>query len=289
MGLHDRPYMQQGGGYHTPRRGIALGLPKPTPAVKVLLIINICVFVVQRFADRRGEVTYLFGVTVAEFWQLWRYLTFQFLHGGFIHLFFNMLGLYFLGSALERSWGTRRFLRFYLTCGVVAGLAYVVIGGLGGVGIPIIGASGGVFALLLVCAVMFPHFQIIVLLFPLPIRVVALIFFGGMVVKVLAAVSAGQVAVAMSDVAHLGGAGAAAVWLWVLPRLGGLRSATAGKPRGGAWQRKTQKHREAEADIDRILQKIHDQGLQSLSKKERKTLRQATRQQQEEEQNIYRP
>jgi len=289
MGLHDRPYMRQGGGFGMPRGGISLGLPKPTPAVKYLLIINIGVFVVQMFADRQGAVTYLFGVTVAEFWQPWRYVTFQFLHGGFLHLFFNMLGVYFLGSALEQSWGTRRFLRFYLTCGVVAGLAYVVIGALAGVGIPIIGASGGVFGLLLVCAVMFPQFQIIFLFFPLPIRVAAVIIFGLMIVKVLSAASGGNMATVMSDVAHLGGAGVGAIWLWGLPSLRDLKGATAGKIRRGAWQRKMERRRQAEAEIDRILQKIHDQGLQSLSRKERKTLRQATRQQQQEEQNIYRP
>ncbi len=289
MGLDDRPYMQQDGGYRMPRRGIALGLPKPTPAVKYLLIINLGVFVVQMFADRDRSMIHLFGVTVAEFWQPWRYLTFQFLHGGFRHLFFNMLGVYFLGSALERSWGAKRFLRFYLTCGVVAGLAYVVIGALAGVGIPIIGASGGVFGLLLICAVMFPQFQIIFLFFPLPIRVAAVIIFALMVLKVLSGASGGNVAAAMSDVAHLGGAGAAAVRLWVLPRLGGQKRPTPGKVRRGAWERKMQKRGQGEAEIDRILQKIHDRGLQSLSKNERKTLRQATQQQQEEEQNIYRP
>lgn len=290
MGIHDRPYMrdepESGGGLG----GLTVGLPKPTPAVKVLLIANAAAFLLQVFLDQPSEfgpgpMSRWLGVTTAAFWQPWRYVTFQFLHGDFMHILLNMLGVYFLGSALERHWGRRRFLAFYLSCGAVAGLCYVIIGVLFALDphMPIIGASGGVYGILLACAVYFPSFRIIFLFFPVPIRFAALIIFGGMVVLVLQALGAGMMAAAMSDVAHLGGAGMAAAWIWVLPQILRHVPAGPGRPgRPGAWQKKLRQRRQAQAQIDRILDKIRREGLDSLSWFEKRTLRRETERQRRE-------
>lgn len=276
-------------------RGLTLGMPKPARVVKILLLINILVFVLQMFLDipsggRAGPMSRWLGVTVGGFWQVWRYLTFQFLHGGFWHIVLNMLGLYMLGSPLENRLGTRRFLAFYLSCGVVAGIAYVVIGTLGGLDadFPIIGASGGVYGIVLAGAVFFPHFRIIFVFFPVQIRLAALIIFGGMILLVMQAAAAGETLAAMSDVAHLGGAVAAAFWIWVLPRMRGSLRGTRAKLNQGAWERKMGKRRADQGEIDRILDKIQREGLNSLSRKERSRLREATRNQHEDERDLHR-
>jgi membrane associated rhomboid family serine protease len=289
MGLHDRPYMQDQPPAGPHLGGLTIGMPRPAKAVKYMLLINIVVFVVQMFLDqpqrnaagipvRAGPMSLWLGMTVAGFWQVWRYVTMQFLHAGFWHIALNMLGLYILGTPLERHWGTRRFVRFYLSCGVVAGIAYAIIGALFQLDPdkPIIGASGGVYAIVLACAVLFPHFRIIFLFFPVPIRFAAIIIFGGMILLVLRSLAAGEAVLAMSDVAHLGGAGAAAVWIWVLPRVRwqvGMGRAGVGR---GRWQRKRQRQRQEQQEIDRILDKIRRDGIGSLSWREKRKLREAT-------------
>jgi len=300
MGLRDRPYWrdEQRAGYGGRATGhLTIGLPRPTPAVKALLIINVAVFIVQIFADQPrgpndpGWMSASFGVTVRGAWQIWRYITFQFLHGGVWHLFLNMLGLYFLGSPLERRFGRQRFLTFYLSCGVVAGLAYVLIGAFGGLprAMPIIGASGGVYGIVLAAAVYFPHFRLLFFFFPVPIRLAALVIFGGMILLVLQAAAAGRVYAAMSDVAHLGGAVASAFWIWGLPRLRGQVRRRRDAINRGAWQRKMSQRRAQQEEIDRILDKIRRDGIDSLTRKEKDKLREATIRQREQEREIYRP
>jgi len=313
MGLHDRPYWRDDGGRGGygggPMRGLAVGLPKPGAAVKWLLIINIVVFVLQVFVDRPsisnpyGLLSSHLGVTLNGFWQPWRYVTFQFLHGGMWHVALNMLGLYMLGTPLEQHWGTKRFTKFYLACGAFAGLAYVlmcalVAGGQDGPNavataarglgdVPLIGASGGVFAIVLACAVLFPHFRLIFFLFPVPIRLAAVIIFGGMILVVLSGLTGRPGSQFWSDVAHLGGAVAAAFYIWVLPALrSGARQRRA-RLNEGAWRRKMEHRRADQAVINRILDKINREGLDSLTRRERDILRDATRRQQHNDRDLY--
>lgn len=294
MGLHDRPYMKDdeggfygGSGGGTVRRGLAFGMPKPPKAIKILLLINISVFILQHLfhvAFKINLAAYL-GATLGGYWQVWRYVTFQFLHAtdGIWHIALNMLGLYMLGTPLEQRWGSRRFVQFYLTCGVVAGLAYVVMVNLVGgmANIPLVGASGGVYGIVLACAVLFPHFKLIFFLFPVPIRLACAIIFGGMFFIILPVLTGREPPQPQfwSDVAHLGGAIAAACWVWIIPR---VRSSWRqhDQARGeGAWKKKMQRLAEQQAEIDRILKKIHDHGIISLSAKEKKFLKKTTREQ----------
>lgn len=267
--------------------GIGFGLPRAARAVKVLLLLNVAVFILQLFPRPNEFLVAHFGVTVGAFWQVWRYVTFQFLHGDFWHIVLNMLGLYLLGSPLEDAWGTRRFVYFYLTCGIAAGVTYVLIGAAADLPAnwPIIGASGGVVGILLACAVLFPEFKLIFLFFPVPIRLACLIIFGGMVVIVLQSLGRGQTAPAMSDVAHLGGAVMAAAWVWLIPR---LATKFRLRVRRGPWQQKLDAQRRQETQIDAILDKIRQKGLDSLSWREKRALREASRRQQEEDRKIDR-
>lgn len=278
MGINDRPYMyEEGGGASGPLRGVGVGMPKPGRIVKILLLINVVVFFFQLFLDR--YLVTVGAVTVGTWWHPWRYVTFQFLHGGFWHIALNMLGLYLLGTPLEQRFGPRKFLWFYLSCGVVAGVAYVIIGTLFGLpdDLPIVGASGGVYGVVLACAVFFPQFRLIFLFFPVPIRLACIIIFGGMVMLVMQTLAAGQIHRAMSDVAHLGGVAAAAAWIWLLPRVQLQRQMSLREANRGAWERKRRREREQEEEIDRILDKIRREGIASLTRKERQTLQDASR------------
>jgi membrane associated rhomboid family serine protease len=99
-----------------------------SPMVKNLLIINLAMYVVTDFLGMR-LIKYelmLHSFHSPEF-QPYQLFTHMFLHGGFSHLLFNMLGLFFLGPLLERVWGPNRFLLFYLVCGVGAAVLYASI------------------------------------------------------------------------------------------------------------------------------------------------------------------
>lgn len=288
MGLHNRPYMRDGfdSGGGRSLGSVLGGMPKPKQAVKWLLIANVAIFFAQMFLS---GLTSAMAVVPSAWWQVWRYLTFQFLHGGILHLLFNMIGLYFLGMILENAWGSKRFLKFYLACGVVAGLSHVAITfafNPAAMNVRLVGASGGVYAIVLACAVFFPRIQVIVLFFPMPIRFAAMLFIGIAVYNILNGISAGGFSSGISDAAHLGGVGAAAVWIWILPKLkvGAVRRDSADKP--GAWQQKMQKLADEQAQIDSILAKIHENGIASLTGHEKKILRDATRRQQAEDRSM---
>ncbi|MHC4563197.1 MAG: rhomboid family intramembrane serine protease [Planctomycetota bacterium] len=292
MGFYDRPYLRDGHGGGGLRgsfsAGVRFGMPRPAKAVKTMLLINVGAYVIQVLAgdhDPTGSqpVSSAFAVMVSEWWQLWRYVTFQFLHGGIGHIFWNMLWLYFLGSMLERHLGTRRFAWFYLTSGAVAGIAYAVIGSMVGLdpSSTLIGASGGLFAIALGCAVVFPNVRVLLLfMFPIPLRIAVLFFFGRSALIVLEAVAEQAYSNAFwSEIAHLGGAAGGALWIWVLPRASGASTQVRVKVNQGAWDRKMRQKDEEEKSIDEILRKIHDEGINSLSRKEKKTLAEATKRQ----------
>jgi membrane associated rhomboid family serine protease len=308
MGLGNRPYLRDeqsagpggygGGGM---MRGVMFGMPRPARAVKWLLIVNAVAFVLQLFFDQPGTgpggvpigtMSYYFGANLAGWWQPWRYVSFQFLHGGLWHIALNMLGLYMLGTPLERSWGPKRFLRFYLICGVVAGAAYVGMAALTDAippWMPIVGASGGVYAVVLAAAVLFPHFRLIFFLFPVPIRFAAVIIFGGMIFVVLSSLSAGEYGPQFwSDVAHLGGAVTAAIWLGLGPAISQARTQARQAMRQGAWDRKMRSEQADREEIDRILEKVRREGIGSLGDKERRKLQEATEKQRKKDRDLRR-
>lgn len=97
--------------------------------------------------------------------HVWQLLSYGFLHGNLNHIFFNMFGLWMFGRDLERMMGAKRFLIYYLTCVVGAGIVQLIVASIQGGAYPTIGASGGVFGILLAFAMAFPN-RVIMLLFP---------------------------------------------------------------------------------------------------------------------------
>lgn len=102
--------------------------------------------------------------------QIWQLVSYGFLHGNLNHIFFNMFGLWMFGRDIERMMGARRFLTYYLTCVVGAGIVQLIVAGMQGGIYPTIGASGGVFGILLAFAMAFPNRTIILLFPPIPMK-----------------------------------------------------------------------------------------------------------------------
>ena len=140
-----------------------------SPAVKHLLIINTLLYLANYLLVQRGvvDLNYWLGIWSLQTgnFHLWQPLTYMFMHGSFDHLFFNMFSLWMFGTVLERYWGTRRFLFYYLVCGIGAGLLNMLIPGVH----LSVGASGAIYALLLAFGMMFPN-EYIYLYFLVPIK-----------------------------------------------------------------------------------------------------------------------
>src|SRR5688572_33474260 len=123
-----------------------------TPAVKTLMIACIVAFVLQIFDRFAGApvFTYKFGLTpsmVTQNYYVWHLVTYIFLHGGFFHILFNMLGLYMFGSELESTWGTRQFTKYFFICGIGAAIPTVIASPHSAA--VTIGASAAIYGLLL--------------------------------------------------------------------------------------------------------------------------------------------
>ena len=277
MGLYDRDYTQadfQSRFRNAPQ--MRMSFPRITPVVKWLLIINIAVFFAAIVIRPLGNFLFawcsVYPASLAMSLQPWRLITYQFLHGGIGHILFNMLGLFFLGPTLERHWGGRKFLIFYLGCGVAGGLFYPLLVAVKFLSVgPMVGASGSILGMLAACAILFPHFVVFFLFFPVPIRVASIILTLLYVANLL---MRGQNA--GGDAAHLAGMAAGALYVFSQS----WRTKVKLKLQAGRWESKMAEERNLQVELDRILRKVHDSGIHSLTSKEKKTLERATEAQQ---------
>jgi membrane associated rhomboid family serine protease len=275
MGLYDRDYTHtdyQSGYHYAPQ--MRLNLPKLTPAVKWLLIINIAVFFLQILGADEFLTTWfsVFPYSVGSAFQLWRLISYQFLHGGTFHLVFNMIGLYFLGPTLEGHWGSNRFVRFYLGCGTAGGLFYILLAWFGVLSAqPMVGASGAILGLLAACAILFPQFIVFFFFFPVPIRIAAVIL---ILIYTANLLSGGYNA--GGDAAHLAGMAAGAAYIFSES----WRDRIKLKRRSRIWEENAAEQRKLQMEVDRILQKVYQKGIHSLSREEKRILQKATKLQQ---------
>lgn len=103
-----------------------------TPAVKVLIIINVAMYLLSLFVERSMhiDIAHILGLYLPQssYWGPWQYVTHMFMHGSISHLFFNMFALFMFGRILESVWGSKRFLVFYFVCGIGAGLLNSLVG-----------------------------------------------------------------------------------------------------------------------------------------------------------------
>jgi len=277
MGLYDRDYTREGfeSQYrYTPR--MRIGMPQLTPVVKWLLIVNVAIFFIS-FPIAAARAFFfswfsVFPVTVGMALQLWRPVTYQFLHAGPFHIFWNMLVLYFFGPMLERFWGSRKFLLFYLLCGAAGGIFYPLLALSGWLDIgPLVGASGAILGTLAAGAILFPNIIVYVWgIFPLRLIVLALILAA---MSILTLLAPDQFANSGGEAAHLAGMATGAAYVlterW--------RSTLKFKLRNGLWKKKLTTQRQLQLELDRILDKVHKSGIHSLTYREKRILRRATK------------
>jgi membrane associated rhomboid family serine protease len=175
-------------------------LPPMPPVTLALVVANVAVFLLQNVLP--GLVGPFALWPLGAGFLPWQLLSYAFLHGSLLHLAFNMFALYMFGSALERVFGGRRYLVFYLVSVLAAAVTQLVFAALTGGVYPTVGASGGVFGLLLAYALYFPHARVMLLFppIPMPARVFVLVY---AVLELFLGVTGTEEGVA--HFAHLGG------------------------------------------------------------------------------------
>ena len=284
------------------------------PVTKNLLIINILMylasFVLLRYGISLNELLGLHFFMASDF-RLHQFVTYLFMHGSFEHLFFNMFALWMFGRIVEQVMGQRRFLTFYMVCGIGAGLVqelaqyvhYLTI-------LPevsyvpaeqlaialnnwnTVGASGAVYGILLAFGMTFPEERMFIIPIPFPIKAKYFVV-GYAVVELLSAMLRSNAQVA--HMAHLGGMlfGLLLLLHWRHP--GGLQKrmrdwwarlgATGQKKTKFHYQRNTkfsdemgynERRKARQAEVDRILEKVKQHGYGSLTEEEKRKLFEAS-------------
>ena len=184
------------------------------PIVKNLIIINAIVFLAQWiFKSQQGVDLVMYGGLFEwnlEYFRPYQFVTHMFMHGSITHLFFNMFSLWMFGRILENFWGPKRFLLFYLICGLVSAFAQEIMGKFG----VAVGASGAIMGLFAGFGYLFPNSELLFLFFPFPIKAkwAVVIFVGIDLFSGMANISGDPIA----HWAHLGGAlaGLVIVFIW---------------------------------------------------------------------------
>ena len=201
MGLYDRDYYRNA----PPPR--AFGALRAWSVTTWLIAINVAVFLLD--ALTRGKLSLLgyFSQTLAvNNLEIWRFITFQFLHANLEHIGFNMISLYFFGPIVENHLGSRRYLAFYLLSGIGGAAMYLLLLLFGFMHNPadaLVGASAGIFGILIASTRVAPNATVIMMLLPIPmkLRTMAWIMVG---IAVYTVIFHGRNA--GGEAAHLGGA-----------------------------------------------------------------------------------
>ena len=299
-------YDTRGGNFYRP--SFFGGFSFFPPVLRALLIANVVIWFVLDFL--LGAFT-LRGVPIfanlSEYLALWPFgsnfypwqlVTYMFMHGGFWHLFFNMLWLWMFGMELEHVWGSRKFFWFYLTCGIGAGISNLIVTTLIGQAAPTVGASGAIMGVLIAFGMLFPDRPIYLYLF-LPIRAK---YFVALVIGFDLFYGVTGTTDGVAHFAHLGGAlvgfffvlaerGLIPVGRWFSmlrpsKNVDGVRrwGETSGEVSDAKfYDIKTGKPPHADSDevsqeeIDAILDKISKGGYQSLTEDEKRILNEASK------------
>ncbi len=244
--------------------------------VKKLVIVNAAIFLLQQIFWLTLNVDYLslfFGLNSYRVLHgmIWQPFTYMFLHYDLFHLLFNMFALWMFGTDIERVWGGRSFLYYYLFTGVGAGLLsfFTSIG----VNVITIGASGAIFGILVAFGMLFPNRVVLVFfLFPMRAKNFVILFAA---IELWMTVSSGPRAGGVARFAHLGGMLFGYLYLKYGDR---IRYSIPRITFGSGSQ--TQKKAEdwdlfMEQEVDPILDKISREGIHSLTRKERQILKKA--------------
>ncbi len=266
-------------GYSHPTPQFSFGSPI-TPVIKRLIVANAIISALYLIGTLFAKDATL--AVVKLFWldseqallggRIWQFATYTFLHDLYdpFHVLMNMILLWMFGRDLERVMGGRRFFGVYLACGIVGGICFSIFALAMGGG-TCVGASGSVIGVLAIYALYYPNRQVIFLLFPIKVKYLAM-FLIGMDLYMAILTSAGGSS-KTAHLAHLGGAATGFLYVRFGPVLRDI---------GTALERnKTRKTQASEEEIrkkvDQLLQKIADQGISTLTRKEKTFLKNASK------------
>ncbi len=249
-----------------------------TPGIKYLLIANAAVFLLQmtlpalHLERNFGLVPY----AVVHSFTVWQLVSYMFLHGGLMHIFFNMFSLWMFGSDLERQWGTREFLKFYFVTGIGAAIITFLLQINSTV--PVIGASGAIYSVLVGFAVLYPNRLVYIwFLFPIKVKYLVMVLIG---LGVLASWS--QHSDGIAHFTHLGGALIGYLYLkadwrfvhWLAP----VKKLFRFRRKGPKLVNSNRQPDVLMEEVDRILDRITELGgYENLSEREKKILESASK------------
>jgi len=283
---------------------------------KWLIAANVIVFVLQLLVTqtklvpvdegayvriRVPMVTQAFELAPAPVFhgQIWRLVTYAFCHdvNSVLHILFNMLFLVWFGATLERMYGTREFVLFYLVAAIASGAAFIALALVLGDPTPAIGASGAIMAVMALYAIHFPRDEIYLLgLIRLQIRYLVLIYLAFDLWPVLGALGGGRQSDGVAHAAHLGGLAFGFLYHHFGLRLdrtwGGLKrlqlkwKRTRSRPESvRLYDPQEDREQNLDVKVDVILQKILAHGEASLTEQERDLLRKASQRYKEHPRN----
>ena len=247
-------------------------------AVKILLILNIIVFLLVEISGMQFELFYSnFGLVPAKVWSsfmIWQPITYLFLHGGFIHLLFNMFVLWMFGKDLENQWGYIPFLKYYFACGIGAGIATSIFGW--GSFTPVIGASGAIYGLLLAYGLTYPN-RLVYLYGIFPIKVKFMVIGMGVIAFFASMTSTNST---VSHITHIAGMVVGLIYLqsklnfknlklWLIDRKIHSLNVKISK-------RENSDH-QLQKKVDKILEKLNTEGWDGLTEAEQKVLHTASK------------
>lgn len=298
MGWQHREYAQDEYNWQ-PRGGGSGNFLSNLSVTWRIIIVNVILAFITLSASSFGSMVERICVMQAEavaYGQVWRLFTATYLHADANHLLFNMLGLFFFGRALEQAWGGRQFFIVYTLGGILGSVIFTIAAYSGFIStqVPLLGASGSVLTVLGAVAYLFPRAKVyIYFLFPIELRILIAIYAVWYVVNVF-----NQGANYGGDLVHLVGLAFGMLWAykgWTVSRkagpLGwvkGLFSGGRARVKQGAWERKLVERRKDEEIIDRILQKVSEEGIHSLTSRERSQLEAARRRRNQQDAAVYR-
>jgi membrane associated rhomboid family serine protease len=238
---------------------------------KRLLLANLAIFVLAFLLESSGAVGFTDALAVDSTWwwlhsphlPVWQLVTYGFLHVDISHILFNSLSLFFFGSMLERAIGARKFLVFYLAALVIGGLLHTIIGQFGMFGGAVVGASGAVMACIVAAALLFPNNQVIFIVFPIPLWVMAT---GLVAIDLLSMTRYGT---GVAHHVHIAGA----LFGFFFIKNGWYRTDFIGVIEGQRAAKVVKSAAQDAAKLDTLLERIGRDGMSSLSNSEKEFLK----------------
>ena len=244
--------------------------------VKLLLIINISVYILIELSGYKNTLFQMFGlvpISVIQEFKFWQTITYLFIHGGFLHIFFNMFVLWMFGKDLEVDWGKKQFIIFYFLCGIGSGAITTLMSMTSF--IPIVGASGAIYGMLVAYGFTYPNRMVYLYgIFPIKVKYMVL---GLGIIAFLASVSTSQSSI--SHITHLSGMMIALLYIiytkWKNVKLWYMQLKLKTISQNNITQNEEKEL--IKLRVDRILDKLNDSGWESLTIKEEEFLTNASK------------